>query len=183
MKPVAGSRQHVDRHVADQRPRSSRGTVPSCSLYLRSSASVTSTPSGWFGPLVEGDREDLADPDAALADGNALEHAGRLGVADLDVDLVAQDRRRLAEPDDHHGQDQARHDDEHADPELHEPFVHDHPRFRGPGAQRELRALACRRKRRCAAGPSRGAARRPRRGRTGRPAGRASVPGPSGGPS
>ena len=79
--------------------------------------------------LVEGDGKDFADADAALANGNAFEHAGGLGIAHLDVDLVAQDRRRLAEPDDHHGEHQARHDDEHPDPELHESFVHDQPRF------------------------------------------------------
>ena len=47
-EPWAGSRHHIDRDVADQRAVQ-RGTVPSWSLYRRSSARVTITPSGSLG--------------------------------------------------------------------------------------------------------------------------------------
>ena len=171
------------------RDRESRGTDPAFSLYFRSSERVTSTPSGWSWPLVEGDRRDLADADAALADRDPLADAGGVHVADLDEDVVAEERRRLAEPDEHHRQDEARHDDEHADPKLHDAFVHDHPRWAGgPRAGLSVatgRAASAGRGRRAdvlvnpgsfrADRPARGAVRRPRRGRTGGRGGRGSL--------
>ncbi len=121
---AAGARLHVDGDVADERPgQLGDGALAYVIPPLQSQGDDHAV--GLVGPLVEGDGHDLADADAALAHRDALEHAGGLGIPHLEIDLVAQQGRRLAEPDDHHRQDQPRDDDEQADPELHDPFVHD----------------------------------------------------------
>ena len=106
------------------RARETRGTEPSRILYFESRASVTSTPSGWPGRSSNRIADDLADADAALADGDALAHARGLGVVDDDELLRPEERGALAEPDDQHRQDEPGEDDEHADPKLHHPLVH-----------------------------------------------------------
>ena len=73
-----GSRQHIDRHVSDQ-GTGEPGTAPACSLYLRSRRDGNEHAVGLIETFVKPDREDLANPDAALADGHALENARGFG--------------------------------------------------------------------------------------------------------